>query len=166
MNLTKVETQKQAEKVAALASKIWNQHFVPIIGQAQVDYMLDSFQSIPAITDQISKGYEYYLLSKDQTERGYLCLVPNTNERKMMISKIYIDHESRGSGLGNYLLHFVKEECEKRKFQTIWLTVNKYNTDTINWYKRKGFTTVKEVKADIGNGFYMDDYVMELKLNV
>ena len=51
--------------VAGLAEEIWNQHFVGIIGQGQVDYMLGKFQSAEAIAGQIAEGYEYYLVRVD-----------------------------------------------------------------------------------------------------
>jgi len=46
-------------------------------------------------------------------------------------------------------------------FSSIWLTVNKFNDDTLAWYKRRGFMAVGNVKKDIGDGFFMDDYLME-----
>jgi len=42
-----------------LAREIWTDHYVPIIGQAQVDYMLDTFQREEAIAAQLAGGYEY-----------------------------------------------------------------------------------------------------------
>lgn len=161
-SIEKVSTPDQIQQVAALAFEIWNQHFVPIIGQGQVDYMLDKFQSPAAITQQIDQGFEYYLLAHQSVNLGYLGLVPNESEGKMMISKFYISSNHRGQGYGNYVLDFVKTACKTRGIPTIWLTVNKYNENTIAWYKRKGFEVTEEVKADIGKGYYMDDYIMEL----
>ncbi len=163
-NIQKVKSEEELEKVASLAYKIWNQHFVPIIGQEQVDYMVEKFQSAPAIAEQIKSGYEYFYLSEDGGEKAYLAIIPDHESKKMMISKIYVELESRGKGFGLQLLEFVKKECGDLGFKTIWLTVNRFNHDTIEWYKRHGFTITKEVKADIGKGFYMDDYIMELSV--
>lgn len=44
----KIDTVDSDDKICQLeklAKEIWNQHFVPIIGQDQVDYMLNKFQS-------------------------------------------------------------------------------------------------------------------------
>ena len=160
----KVDNESCIRNVASLAHEIWNQHFVPIIGQAQVDYMLDKFQSVNAITKQLNEGFEYYIISSDKTKAGYLGLLPDINSGKMMISKIYVRKELRGSGVGNSAIEFVKNLCRNRNINTIWLTVNRYNDDTIEWYLRKGFVIVQEVKKDIGNGFFMDDYIMEMKV--
>ena len=45
ISMIPVKSIEQIETLSKLACEIWNQHFVPIIGQAQVDYMLDKFLS-------------------------------------------------------------------------------------------------------------------------
>ena len=164
INFRKVNDQAEIETVARLALEIWNQHFVPIIGKAQVDYMLDRFQSPGAITDQINDGFEYYLILSDHAEVGYVGLLPEEQSSRIMISKIYIKNASRGLGIGNATIDFVKQLSAHRNINKIWLTVNRENNDTIEWYLRKGFNIVEDVKKDIGNGFYMDDYIMELTI--
>ena len=160
--IRKVSEQDDVIAVAKLADEIWRDHFVAIIGIQQVEYMLDRFQSPAAITTQIATGYEYYLLLIDGIQTGYLGLLPEPDVGKMMISKIYIRREKRGKGLGNYLLDFVKQQCDEKEIDSIWLTVNRNNDKTIKWYREKGFTVIDEVKKDIGGGFFMDDFIMQL----
>ena len=62
LKLIPVKEIEQIEILSKLACEIWNQHFVPIIGQAQVDYMLNKFLSPKALTEQIASGYEYFLV--------------------------------------------------------------------------------------------------------
>lgn len=81
-----------------------------------------------------------------------------------MISKIYVDSATRGSGVGKALFDYTKATAQKLNLDTIWLTVNIDNTDSINWYLKQGFVKIDEVKADIGNGYFMDDYILELKI--
>ena len=157
----KVRDQISIDIVVTLANEIWNQHFVPIIGQDQVDYMLDKFQSFNAIAKQLNDGYEYYIISNDRKVVGYLGLLSEDNLNRMMISKIYIKSEVRRLGVGDSALKFSKELSKERKINTIWLTVNKHNKDTIEWYLRKGFVVIEEFKKDIGSGFFMDDFIME-----
>ena len=147
-----------------LAKKIWHDHFTPIIGQAQVDYMLDTFQSMDAIASQISSGHEYYLLSFDSTYVGYLAIHADESNDLMTISKIYIDSSERGSGHGTHLLTFVKNTCLQRKISKIRLVVNQHNETTIQWYQRKGFIIAGEAKKNIGSGFFMDDFIMEMTI--
>lgn len=160
-DVIRVETDQQISTVAQLARAIWPEHYVPIIGQAQVDYMLETFQSEAAIAAQIAGGQEYYLLRNDGVPVGYLGLVPDTVDSTMMISKIYVISNRRGDGFGRKMLDFVEDLCRERRISTLWLTVNKHNIHAINWYTRMGFNNSGSVVQDIGRGFVMDDYRME-----
>ena len=162
--IEKVTSTSLIETTSQLAYKIWNQHYVSIIGQAQIDYMLDKFQSPKAISNQIENGYDYFIIFHQNKPCGYLALVPNTLEKKMMISKIYMDTDFRGLGLGSKLMDFSIETAKKSTFESIWLTVNKNNSKSIEWYESKGFSIKENIKIDIGNGFIMDDYLMEMTL--
>ncbi len=55
--------------------------------------------------------------------------------------------------------------CRENHLEKIWLTVNKYKKNTIAAYQKMGLKIVREQKADIGNGFFMDDYIMEKKID-
>lgn len=162
--IQRVTKTTEIQTVEKLANKIWNSHYVPIIGQNQVNYMLEKFQSFNAIKEQINNNYEYFLIFKNKKAVGYLCLVPDNLSKKIMISKIYINENNRGSGFGKQLIDFTINLAQNRKIKTIWLTVNKNNNNSINWYKKLNFKITEKVEMDIGNGYVMDDYVMELTI--
>jgi len=46
----------------------------------------------------------------------------------------------------------------------IWLTCNKNNSRTLSIYKKLGFSIIDSIVTDIGNGFVMDDYVLEKQI--
>ena len=157
MKLERVETPEQIVAVAALAAEIWVQHYVPIIGAAQVVYMLDIFQSPEAIARQIaSEGYEYYLAPG----AAYLALVPDGANKSMLLSKIYVRAALRGSGLGRALVEFAETRCAESGCRELWLTVNRNNAGSIAIYERMGFRKIRQVATDIGGGFVMDDWRM------
>ena len=56
------------------------------------------------------------------------------------------------------------ELCKLRGLTAIWLTCNRNNTNTLAVYDHLGFKKIREEKADIGNGFYMDDYILEYEI--
>ncbi len=165
VSIRKVNGNEDVTTVAALADEIWRQHFTPIIGAAQVDYMLENVQSVPAIASQIDDGASYYIAEVDGKPAGYLCLIPDERSRKVMISKIYIKQQARQTGIGSHLLSFVEQICAQRDFRSIWLTVNRFNDASIEWYRRKGFAVTDQVKKDIGGGFFMDDFIMTKPLS-
>lgn len=159
--IKRVQTGEEVVRVAALAREIWSEHYVKIIGQEQVDYMLATFQSAEAIQSQIESGYEYYLSSDESGgATGYIALIPNEPPGKMMLSKLYVRAAFRGTGVGTDLVTFAKKRARELGAASVWLTVNRNNLSTIDWYHRKGFVITDEVKQEIGSGFFMDDYVM------
>jgi GNAT superfamily N-acetyltransferase len=160
VEIVKVLEPGQIEAVANLAREIWNEHFVPIVGQAQVDYMLDRFQSASAIGRQIADGYEYYLVSDGGQRIGYFALVPCPEERSAQLSKIYVRRPRRGHGAGRAILEFAEAYCIERRFGKLWLTVNRHNTGPIAFYEHMGFIRTGSLVQDIGSGFVMDDYKM------
>ncbi len=164
IHIEPVANRQQVARIAALAKEIWNQHFPEIIGQEQVDYMLEKFQSVEALQTQMDSGYEYYLALRGDEPVGYLGLIPNDPAGKLMISKIYVKDSARGTGVGRTLLAFSKKRAQESDANTIWLTVNRRNNQPIEWYKRRGFVVTDEVKTDIGSGFVMDDFIMECTL--
>ena len=81
---------------------------------------------------------------------------------ELFLSKFYILASSRGKGAGSASVVFLTKRASELKATVISLTVNKNNSNTLRAYEKMGFRTIKSVVADIGNGFVMDDYVMQL----
>lgn len=164
VKISRVITNGDIVSVAILAREIWTEHFTPIIGALQVEYMVEKFQSTEAIKSQIADGWEYYLAVVGKERVGYAGLVPDLKNSQLMISKIYLKDSVRGKGIGKALLDFIESRCISENISTLWLTVNRFNDGPVSWYKRRGFRVVDEVKKDIGDGFFMDDYIMEKKI--
>ena len=160
LEILKVTDPGDIASVARLASEIWNKHFVPIIGQQQVDYMLAKFQSAPAVAGQIADGVEYYLVMNHGRKAGYLAIIFSPVDSSAQLSKIYLKEEYRGAGHGSAMMAFVEERCRKTGIRELWLTVNRHNAGPIAFYRRHGFAKSEELVQDIGSGFVMDDYKM------
>ncbi len=90
VEIVAVSTNEDIERVAKLAREIWTQHFTPIIGEGQVEYMLTNFQSYDTIKSQISSGSKYYLAKVENEWVGYAGIISDKSTNKMMLSKIYI----------------------------------------------------------------------------
>jgi len=161
-----VKSPEQTQRVANLAKEIWPEVFTPIIGAAQVAYMLAKFQSAEAIDSQLAERYRYYLARQENTDIGYMAVIPDFDNRNMMLSKLYVKKSSRGCGVGKRMLDIVEQECIDEKLETLWLTVNRLNIDAIAWYERQEFVNEKAMKKDIGAGFFMDDYIMKKQIGI
>lgn len=162
-----VSTAEQLAKVATLAHEIWYEFYVPLIGRAQVDYMVAKFQNVAAMQSQIDQGYEYFLVKQDDAvgagrEIGY-CAVQEQGAEAMFLSKFYLLKSARGSGTGRKCMEFIEGLARRRKLSLLWLTVNKGNP-SVQAYQRLGFRIAEDLVMDIGGGFVMDDYRMEKAL--
>lgn len=157
-----VITDEQITSLAFIADTVWHEWFQSILSLEQIDYMVDKFQSFKAIKEQTDKdGYEYYLLNVNGTNVGYIGIHVEPDTKKLFLSKIYILKSFRGKHYASEAFEFLEGMCQGLNLNTIYLTVNKYNENSINVYNKRGFKNVKSQVTDIGNGFVMDDYVME-----
>lgn len=158
-----VITGEQIEILAGKADEVWHEHFVTILSPEQIDYMVDRFQSVPAIQDQLkNQGYQYYFLKLEGQIIGYTGIKPENGT--LFLSKLYILKPYRGRGYASEAFDFLEGMCEGMGLSAIWLTVNRNNSNTIQVYEHRGFTIIKTQAADIGSGYVMDDYIMEKKI--
>ena len=164
VSLIKATTDEELKVISSCAEKIWNEYYISILSKEQIDYMINKFQSVENMKMQISKeGYEYYKIADGEALLGYLA-IKNEGDR-LFLSKLYILQEFRQKGVSSIVLSFLKEYLKKNSLKKIYLTVNKNNINSIEVYKHFGFKIIKEEKADIGNGFFMDDYIMEFEMD-
>ena len=145
-------------QIARLADTIWREHYTPIIGKAQVDYMLKRFQSGEAIARQVGEAVHYFLILKSGTPTGYLAI--EKRGRELFLSKIYLLREYRGLGMGKAAMDFISKKAHELGCDRIALTVNKNNDRSIKAYSKMGFENKGALVTDIGSGFVMDDYLM------
>lgn len=140
-----------------IAEKIWKEYYTQLLGSNQITYMLNKFQSEKAIKEQINNGTIYKIVLFDNKIAGYYAIKKETN--KIFISKVYIDKEFRGNGIFKAIIEDITKHFYDIK--SLYLTVNKYNTDAISAYKKMNFNKVDSIESDIGSGYFMDDYIME-----
>lgn len=155
----KIDTNEKLKTFTKLADAIWHEYFPFLLSSEQINYMVKKFQSYEVVKSQIACGYNYYFIEKGSEICGYTGFC--TKEDYLFLSKLYIKKEYRNSGLGRAALQFLSGIARKQGLKKIILTVNKYNDSTISAYKNWGFSIIDSVVTDIGNGFVMDDYIME-----
>ena len=104
----KVTEEEQIEKIAEIAAPIWHETYDCINGVASTDYMIEKFQSVPAIHRQMeSEGYVYYMMLDDGVPAGFIGLVPH-KEGKMFLSKLYVSAAHRSRGLPRAAFDFIE----------------------------------------------------------
>lgn len=145
--------------LSRLATEILREHYDPIIGKEQNDYMLAKFQSEDAIGRQLESGYQYYFVLSGGRPIGFLAFYPRGEA--MYLSKLYLLKDERGKGYSRLMVDFVVSKAKEASLGLVELNVNRKN-DAILVYERLGFKVARTEKNDIGGGFFMDDYVYAL----
>ncbi|WP_303315540.1 GNAT family N-acetyltransferase [Flavivirga abyssicola] len=152
-------TKNHFLQIEKLANVIWREHYIPIVGKPQIDYMLDKYQSAGAIERQVADGFEYFLMAYEETPVGYISV--KKEDEALFLSKIYVLSSHRGKKIGKKAMLFIEEKAKDYQLKNIRLTVNINNTNAIKAYEKLGFVNVGPLVTDIGNGFVMDDYQMK-----
>ncbi|WP_264522094.1 GNAT family N-acetyltransferase [Flavobacterium sp. N1994] len=150
------------EAVRAIAKEVWPVAYGAILSQAQLDYMMEMMYSVSSLQLQSGAKKNYFILAKEnENVVGFASYEFNYGKKpKTKIHKIYILTSQQGKGIGNQLIDYIANEAKNRHQKGLVLNVNKKNIAT-RFYERIGFSVSFEEVIDIGNGYVMDDFVME-----
>jgi len=147
-----------AFEINAMATEIWLQHYPPIIGLEQVHFMLEKMYDIPVLETQIkTKTQEFYWISNNSKRVGFIA-IEQAIMQEQYVQKFYILPSLQGNGIG---MQAFSELCHNfPAVQTIKLQVNRQNYTAINFYFKIGFKIERVADFDIGQGYFMNDFVM------
>ncbi|TND10071.1 MAG: acetyltransferase family protein [Bacteroidetes bacterium] len=149
--------RNDADIISELARRIWNDHYLPIIGQDQVNYMLALMYSPAALHQQMEDGHVFFLVREKEKPVGYISLSTKESSR-YFLHKFYIETNDQRKGIGTDVFH--KTTALFPGMREMRLTVNRKNFKSVNFYFKLGFR-IEEVKDfDIGGGYLMEDFIM------
>lgn len=151
--------------IQVLSNVIWPATFSNILSQEQISYMMDMMYSTSSLEKQINELSHHYLLAEEDGEYlGYLSYELNYKGTPITkIHKIYVLPSIQGKGVGSLFIDVVSKIALKNNNTLLSLNVNRYNK-AIDFYKRIGFDFFASENIDIGNGFLMEDFVMNKDL--
>ena len=162
--------------IRSVSQRTWPSTYGHIISQEQIDFMLDWMYSDESLEKQMDSGCVFYIASiKKENEQweavGFCSVSPEEEENNSTekvegskahkLNKLYVLPSAQGTGAGKALLNKSIEVVKAAGSSSLFLQVNKLNT-AYSFYLKHGFVKEQEFKFDIGNGFFMDDYVMRL----
>lgn len=159
MNYQLVETEQDRKDIEIMASIIWPITYKEILTPQQIKYMLNKFLSCDSIAEAIRDGFTFVLLlDSEKNKLGFMSY--KLNRDKIFLSKLYLLPNAQNKGYASQAMEYLKSYK-----LPIELTVNKNNKNAYEKYLHLGFKVTDSVVTDIGNAYYMDDYVMQLKAN-
>jgi GNAT superfamily N-acetyltransferase len=148
--------------IKEIAEKAWRPTYEHILTEQQTLYMLDLMYNSLTLENQIKGNIAFFMVDLAQETVGYFS-VENVNEQIVKLHKLYLDPTQKQKGLGRKIIQYIKDWALTNQRNRIILNVNK-NNSAVHFYQKVGFTIIEELILDIGEGYVMDDYVMQLDL--
>ena len=153
------------DTLAALARETWLAHYSTIITTAQIEYMLGGRFTAANLERYLDSPDRWmFVLRQNGKAVGYCSYARSDEPGELKLEQLYLLPSLHGQGLGRLMLDHVEADALRLGSEVLMLQVNKQNSVAINVYRRAHFTVRKEVVVDIGNGFVMDDFIMEKRL--
>ena len=172
-------TPDDYETIRNIAHATWPDTFGEILSGEQIQYMLEMMYSKEAIVEQVAKGHVFKLRVADEPEKpnadylrasttrfkpvGYISYQLDYLPGTTKIHKIYLLPETQGKGYGKALLQDVEQIARNAGQQRLRLDVN-YQNAAIGFYEYLGMQKIDRCNTDIGNGYLMEDWIMEKEL--
>lgn len=158
-------TTNDIHLIHEMAWVVFPHTYKEILTPEQIDYMMEWMYSEDSLHKQMEEdGHIYYLAFKGDEPAGYLSIQPE-GEHVFHLQKIYVLPSFQGMKLGKQLfeqaIKAIKElhpaPCQMR------LNVNRQNK-ALAFYERMGMVKVDEGDFPIGNGYYMNDFIMGMDI--
>lgn len=145
--------------IQGLAMQVWPQTYAPIISPEQIEYMLERMYSASSLERQMRDRHEFIIVTDHEEPVGFASIGP-PESGTYKLHKIYILPSMQGKGAGAYVIGELMKAIARNGGRTLQLNVNR-NNPARGFYERMGFSVIREEDIDIGQNFYMNDYVME-----
>jgi ribosomal protein S18 acetylase RimI-like enzyme len=155
-------TRQEVDAVSTLARVVWQATYPTLISQAQIDTMLDDRYAAARILAQLDDPrHGWWIARHNAVLVGFAHAVLDNADCKL--DKLYVHPDRQRQGIGHALLQAV-QHWGRGQARRVWLQVNRGNTQAIRAYEKYGFRIAESRVFDVGNGFVMDDHVMEKPL--
>lgn len=162
IRIREIHDAQQLKIINTLAWKIFPQTYRELLSVEQIPYMMHMMYDEAVLRQEFAGEMHFALILDGETPVGYLSWHPLECEGApaIKLEKLYLDFAYHGKSIGNAGLKFILETAKKSERYIVLLNVNKENLRAQKAYERAGFRRWKSERNPIGNGFYMDDYVM------
>ena len=143
-------------------SKITWAETYTFLPKGQMEFMLHWMYSTTSLQEQMKNGHQFYVAIVDENIVGFAS-VSKESSTICKLNKLYVLPTTQKTGAGKALLQRVVAYAKENGATAIQLQVNR-NNNAKDFYLKQGFTILYEANFEIGNGFFMNDYVMGLSL--
>lgn len=159
-------TEEHIPFIRAIADEVWPETFAGILSAEQIAYMMEMMYSTDAIKKQMNELRHRYLLAKSGSDHlGYLSYETDYKGKPWTkVHKIYVLPGMQGKGTGRFLMEAAARIARENGNTELSLNVNRHNK-ALYFYQHIGFEIIGREDIDIGNGFLMEDFILNKKLD-
>lgn len=147
--------------IRQLTFAIWPQTYSNIISKEQIDFMLGMMYNSATLQKQMEEEGCTFIIVHDNKEPVAFASYNETEPQLWKLNKIYILPSQQGKGTGKFMISYIVNEIKSLGAKALQLQVNRQNKAK-DFYEKLDFKIIQTADFDIGNGFFMNDYVMEL----
>jgi len=148
--------------IRRIANATWPSAYGELLSKEQLDYMLGLMYSEISLQEQLDKGHQFFMAELDGNAFGFASVSAEGNDR-FKLNKLYVMPITHKTGAGKALLDEVISYAKQNNGTKLFLQVKRDN-NAKGFYEKHGFIITGELDLDIGNGYFMNDYIMELVL--
>jgi GNAT superfamily N-acetyltransferase len=149
--------------IRTLAEEVWPSTYQHILSAGQISYMMDLFYSPGSLTQQFARD-SFIIACLNNHPVGFASYTSHSSDGNYKLHKLYVRSTTQGRGLGSALIQFIIASLKIKNGRALELNVNRHNKAVV-FYAKMGFKIIYEEDIDIGNNFWMNDYVMRLQIN-
>lgn len=150
--------------IRTLAAEAFPATYREILTPDQLRYMMEWMYSAATIRRELHDGTAWFIASLDGQPCGYLSICREADDL-FHLQKIYLLPRFQGGGAGAALFRYAVEYVRSRHEGPcrIELNVNRHNR-ALGFYERMGMRRLRAGDFPIGNGYWMNDYIMGLEI--
>lgn len=151
--------------IEELAQEIFRHTYREILSPEQTDYMMEWMYSQDSLKRQIGEeGHIYHIVYYGGEAVGYFS-VQQQGERLWHLQKIYLRGGMQGKSVGKQMFMKAVEYIRENSVlpATMELNVNRSNP-AVAFYEKMGMRKAFQGDFHIGNGYYMNDYIMAMEI--
>ena len=148
--------------IQQIAQATWGPAYSTILSEAQIAFMLNWMYSAESLREQFERGGRFLMLFEGEHPVGFAGFEA-VEKGGYKLHKLYVLPTKQKSGFGQKLLTAVEDVVKTEGGSFLDLNVNRNNAARF-FYEKIGFFLLRTEDNYIGNGFWMNDFVMRKSL--
>ena len=160
-----IATPSEIDIIREIAWKTFPLTYRDIISASQIEYMMEWMYSEANLLKQMTEDHHTYLLAHlDNKTIGYVSVEPQEPDL-WHLHKLYVLPSYQGHHCGSFLFRRAVEYIRERAQLPCKMELNvNRNNQAVDFYYHMGMRKDRQGDFDIGNGFFMNDYIMVLEI--